>query len=88
MLVCSTEATTEVEDGIIIFQWQMSQEIIQLTETIPDVRQVGFMGFLIDLVQLIQDGLAVTFAWVKGMCFDIDFQPPGDIIHCRSAPFG
>ena len=50
MFIGGAEATTEVKDGIIIFQWQMSQEVIQFPESIPDVRRVGFMGVLIDLV--------------------------------------
>ena len=31
MLVCGTEAAAEVKDGIIIFQWQISQQVIQFT---------------------------------------------------------
>ena len=50
MLVCGTKAAAAVKDGIIIFQWQMSQQVIQFPEPIPDVRWVGFMGVLIDLV--------------------------------------
>jgi len=41
MFIGSTEAATEVKDGIIIFQWQMSQQVIQFTEAIPDIRWVG-----------------------------------------------
>jgi len=66
----------------------MSQQVIQFSEAIPDVRWVGFVGFLIDLLKLIQDGFAVAVAGVKGMRFDIGFQPLGDIIHYRSAPPG
>ena len=88
MLVCGTEAATEVEDGIIIFHWQMFQQVIQFPEPIPDVRWVGFMGFLIDLVQLIQDGFMVAVAGIEGMVVDIGFQPLGTVIHCRSAPPG
>ena len=50
MLVCGTEAAAEVKDGIIIFQWQMSQQVIQFTEAITDIRWGGFMGFLIDFL--------------------------------------
>ena len=70
MLICSTKATTEVKDGIIIFQWQMSQQVIQFPEAIPDVRRVGFMGFLISVVELFQDCFIVTVARVKGMLTD------------------
>ena len=88
MLIGGAEAAAEVEDGIIIFQRQMSQEVIQFQEAIPDVRWVGFMGFLIDLVKLIQDGFAVAVAGVEGVRFDVGFQPLGDVIHCKSAPPG
>ena len=68
MLIVGTKAAAEVEDGIIVFQWQMSQQVIQFSEAIPDIRWVGFVGFLIDLVQLVQDGFAVAVAGVKGVC--------------------
>ena len=50
MLVCGTGAAAEVKDGIIIFQWQISQQVTQFTEVITDIRWVGFMGFLIDFL--------------------------------------
>ena len=50
MFIGGTEAATEVKDGIIIFQWQMSQQVIQFTEAITDIRWGGFMGFLIDFL--------------------------------------
>ena len=53
MLVCGTEAAAEVKDGIIIFQWQISQQVTQFTEVITDIRWVGFMGFLIDFLLLV-----------------------------------
>ena len=31
MLVCGTKAAAEVKDGIIVFQWQISQQGIQFT---------------------------------------------------------
>ena len=79
MLIGGTEAAAEVKDGIVIFQWQMSQQVIQFTEAVPDVRWVGFMGFLINLVKLIQDGFAVAVTGVKGVCFDIGFQSLGEV---------
>ena len=53
MLVCGTEAAAEVKDGIIIFQWQMPQQVIQFTEAITDIRWGGFMGYLIDFLLLV-----------------------------------
>ena len=73
MLIGGTEAATEVKDGVIILQWQMSQQVIQFPEAISDVRWIGFMGFLIDLVKLLQDGFAVAVARVKGVYFDVGF---------------
>ena len=66
MFIGGTEAATEVKDGIIIFQWQMSQQVIQFTEAIPDIRRVGFIGFLIGLVQLVQDGFQSLSPESKG----------------------
>jgi len=63
----------------------MSQQVIQFPEAVPDVRWVRFMGFLIDLVQLVQDGFAVAVPRIKGVCFDAGFQPRGDVIHFGSA---
>ena len=40
------------------------------------------------LVELIKDSIVVTIAWGKGICFDIGFQPLGDVIHCISSPSG
>ena len=60
MFVSRAEAATEVENGIVIFQWQMSQQVIQFPEAIPDVRWVRFMGFLIGLVKLVQDSFAIA----------------------------
>ena len=48
----------------------MSQKIIQFPETISYIRWVGFMGFLISVVELVQDCFIVTVARVKGMLTD------------------
>ena len=50
MLIGCAETTAEAEYGIIIFQRQMSQQVIQFTEAITDIRWGGFMGFLIDFL--------------------------------------
>ena len=50
MLIGCAETTAEAEYGIIIFRWQMSQQVIQFTEAITDIRWGGFMGFLIDFL--------------------------------------
>ena len=45
----------------------MFQKVIQFAEAISDVWWIGFMGFLIDLVELVQDGFAVAVAGIKGV---------------------
>lgn len=59
----------------------MPQKYVQFTEAIPDVRWIGFVGFLIGLVELIQDGFAITVAGIEGMGLYVGFQPLGDVIH-------
>jgi len=88
VLIGSAKAAAEVKDGIVISQGQFLQQFSQILETGTDFRWVIFMGFLIGLVELIQDGLAVAVTRVKWVCFDVCFQPVGDVIHCRSAPPG
>ena len=66
----------------------MFQKVIQFAEAISDVWWIGFMGFLIDLVELVQDGFAVAVAGIKGVCFDVGFQLLGVVIHCRLSPSG
>ena len=73
MLVCGTEAATEVKDSVIISQGQTLQEFCQIIEAVTYFRRVIFVGFLIDLVQLVQDGFAVAVAGIKGVCFDVSF---------------
>ena len=42
-----TEAAAEIEYGVVIIQRQVFQQFIQFPEAIPDVRRIGFVGFLI-----------------------------------------
>ena len=65
MFVCGAEAAAEVKDGIIIFQWQISQQVIQFPEAIPDVRRVGFMGFLVCPEDLVQDSFAIRVSGIE-----------------------
>ncbi len=53
----------------------MPQKYVLFTEAIPDVRWIGFVGFLIGLVELIQDSFAVVFARSKLMGIYVCFQP-------------
>ena len=81
MLVGGAELTTEVPDGIVIIQGQIAQEVIQFLESVSDLRRVGFVGFCVSLVQLIQDGLAIAAAGIKRVGLYVGFQPLGDVIH-------
>ena len=73
-LVGCTQTATEVKDGIVIAQWQGFQETLQFLETLADFRRIGFVGFAIGLVELIQNGFSIAAPRVKGMVVRIDFQ--------------
>ncbi len=67
MFVSRAEMATEIPYGIIIFQIQTAQEVDQFFENIADIRWVGFVGFCVGLVELIQDGFAIAITGIKGM---------------------
>ncbi len=73
-LVGCTQAAAEVKDGIVVTQWQGLQETLQFLETLADLRRIGFVGFGIGLVELIQDGFAAIASRIKGMVVRIGFQ--------------
>ena len=73
-LVGGAEAAAEIKDGIVIVQGQGFQETLQFLETLADFRWIGFMGFAIGLVELIQNGFAIAAPGVKGMVARIGFQ--------------
>ena len=75
------ELTTEVPHGIVIIQGQAAHEGIQFFESVVDLRRVGFVGFCIGLVELIQDGFTIAVAGVEGVGLYVGFQPLGDVIH-------
>ena len=81
MLIGGTELTTEVPDGIVIIQGQAAQEVIQFFESITNLRRVGFVGFSVGLVELIQDGFAITITGIKGVGRYVGIQPICDILH-------
>ena len=64
--VGTTQTTAEVKHGIIIIQWQNAQKIFQLLKASADFRWIGFMGFGVGLVQLIQNGFAIAITTFKG----------------------
>jgi hypothetical protein len=49
----TTQAAAEVEDGVVIFQREATQEFFQLLESFADLRWIGFVGFCVGFVELI-----------------------------------
>ena len=73
-LVGGAEAAAEVKDGVVIVQRQGFQKRLQFFETLADFRWIGFVGFAIGLVELIQNGFAIAASGIKGMVVRIGFQ--------------
>ena len=81
MFIGGAELTTEVPDGIVIIQGQAAQEVIQFFEAVADLRWIGFVGFGVGLIHLIQDGVTITIAGIEWVGLYVGFQPLGDVIH-------
>lgn len=73
-LVGCTQAAAQVKNGVVIVQGKGFQKRLQFFETLADFRWIGFMGFAIGLVELIQNGFAIAAPGVKGMVVRIGFQ--------------
>ena len=73
-LVGCAQAAAEVKDGIIIAQWQGFQKILQFLEALADLRRIRFVGFGIDLVELVENGFAIAVPGIKGMAVCVGFQ--------------
>ena len=73
-LVGGAQAATEVKDGIVIVQGQGFQKTLQFFETLADFRRIGFVGFAIGLVELIQNGFSVAVPRIKRMVACVGFQ--------------
>ena len=73
MFVGSAELTTEVPHGIVIIQGQTAQEVIQFFEAVADLRWIGFVGFGVGLIHLIQDGVTITIAGIEWVGLYIGF---------------
>ena len=59
VFIGTTEAAAEIENGIIIFQRKGAEKFFQFLKSFADFQWVGFVGFCVGLVQLIQDGFAI-----------------------------
>ena len=66
MFISGAEAAAKVEDCVVIIQRKCAKEFFQLFEPLTDLRWVGFVGFSVGLVKLIQDGFVVAVTGVNG----------------------
>ena len=66
-LIGDAKAAAEVENSVVIIQRKLAEELFQFFEAVTDFRRIGFVGFSIGLVKLIQDGIAATITTVKGV---------------------
>ena len=73
-LVSCAQAAAEDKDGIIIAQWQGFQKILQFLEALADFRWIGFVGFGIGLVELVENGFNIAVPGIKGMVACVGFQ--------------
>ena len=73
-LVGCTQAAAEVKDCIVITQGQGFQKTLKFFETLADFRRIGFMGFGIGLVELVENGFSITVPGIKGMVACVGFQ--------------
>ena len=58
----------------------------QFFKAFADLRWVGFVGFCVGLVKLIQDGLAIGIAQIKRVLVHVKSHTLGDIIHNTPPP--
>ena len=73
-LVGGTKAAAEVKDGVVIVQGQVFKETLQFLETIADFCRIGFVGFSIGLVELVENGFSIAVPGIKGMVACVGFQ--------------
>ena len=64
-LVCCTQAAAEGKYCVVIVQGQGFQETLQLLETFADLWRIGFVGFGIGLVKLIENGFTIAVPNIK-----------------------
>ena len=73
-LIGCTQAAAEVKDSVVIVQGQSFQKTLQFLETFADFGWIGFMGFGIGLVELVENGLRIAVPGIKGMVVRVGFQ--------------
>lgn len=74
VFVGCTQAAAEVKDGIVVVQGQRFQEALQLLETFADFRRVGFVGFCVSLVELVENSFSIAVSGIKGIVACVGFQ--------------
>ena len=73
-LVGGTQMAAQIEDGIVIAQRQGIQEVLKLPEPLTDFRRIGFVGFGVGLVKLVENGLGIAAPWIEGVAAHVGFQ--------------
>ena len=73
-LVGCTQAAAEVKDGVVIVQGQGFQKTLQFFETLADFWRIGFVGFGIGLVELVENGFSIAVPGIKGMVTCVSIQ--------------
>ena len=81
MFVSGAELATEAPYGIIILQRYVAQKVVQFLKAVAYLRRVGFMGFCVSLVQLVEDGFAIAVTGVKGVGVYVGVEPLCNLIH-------
>ena len=72
-LVGGTQAAAEIKDGVVIAQGQGFKETFQFLETLADLGRIGFVGFGISLVKLVENSFSVAAPGIKGMVACVGF---------------
>ena len=73
-LVGGAQMAAEMEDGIVIAQVQGIQIVLKLPEPLTDFRRIGFVGFGIGLVDLVEYSLRIAVPRIKGMAAHVGSQ--------------
>ena len=88
MFIGAAKAAAKIEYSVVIVQWKIAKEFLQGLKTIADLCRIGFMGFSVGLIELIQYSFAIAITRIKGMGVYVCFQPLCDLIHVgTSLPF-
>ena len=73
-LIGRTQAAAEIKDCVVIAQCYRLQETLQFLKTLADFRWIGFVGFGIGLVELVENGFSIAIPGIKGMVVRVGFQ--------------